>query len=312
MLIGFVGLPGTVAVAGWINLALALIVWLICRNNANIRITVHKPAARIHTADTGGLYPGFLMAAGITGAASFMYEIGWIRMLNLVLGSSTHAFELMLSAFILGLALGGWWIRGRIDSIGSPLIALGWIQILMAVFALSTLLIYGNTFEFMQYIMLALDRTDEGYTLFNLLSHGLAMLIMLPTTICAGMTLPLLTYYLFNQGFGERAIGGIYAANTLGAIIGIVLSVQWIMPHLGVKNVIVSGAGLDMVLGLIFFLACRPAGFRKGEGCDGCNMLCSVFSGRARVAAGSDKNDIRGLSLRANTHQPGINLPSRR
>jgi hypothetical protein len=38
--------------------------------------------------------------------ASFFYEIGWIRMLSLVLGSSTQAFELMLSAFILGLALG--------------------------------------------------------------------------------------------------------------------------------------------------------------------------------------------------------------
>ena len=32
-------------------------------------------------------------------------------MLSLVLGSSTHAFELMLSAFILGLALGGFFIR---------------------------------------------------------------------------------------------------------------------------------------------------------------------------------------------------------
>ena len=42
-----------------------------------------------------------LAAAGITGAASFVYEIAWIRMLSLVLGSSTHAFELMLSAFIL-------------------------------------------------------------------------------------------------------------------------------------------------------------------------------------------------------------------
>ena len=40
----------------------------------------------------------------MTGAASFLYEIGWIRMLSLVLGSSTHSFELMLSAFIFGLA----------------------------------------------------------------------------------------------------------------------------------------------------------------------------------------------------------------
>ena len=36
-------------------------------------------------------------------------------MLSLVVGASTHAFELMLAAFILGLALGGLWVRKRID-----------------------------------------------------------------------------------------------------------------------------------------------------------------------------------------------------
>ena len=39
-------------------------------------------------------------------------------MLSLVVGASTHAFELMLAAFILGLALGGLWVRKRIDRFG--------------------------------------------------------------------------------------------------------------------------------------------------------------------------------------------------
>ena len=42
-------------------------------------------------------------------------------MLALVLGSATHSFELMLSAFILGLALGAWWIRSRADRLSDPL-----------------------------------------------------------------------------------------------------------------------------------------------------------------------------------------------
>src|SRR5436309_14276241 len=62
----------------------------------------------------------FLGAALVTGASSFMYEVAWIRMLAVVLGSSTHAFELMLSAFILGLAAGGLWIPRRIDRLGAP------------------------------------------------------------------------------------------------------------------------------------------------------------------------------------------------
>ena len=63
-----------------------------------------------------------------TAVASFIYEIDWIRMLALVLGSATHSFELMLSAFILGLAFGAWWIRGRADRLRNPLRTLGLVQ----------------------------------------------------------------------------------------------------------------------------------------------------------------------------------------
>ena len=56
-----------------------------------------RPAAR--------LWRLLLVVSFGTAVASFIYEIAWIRMLSLVLGSATHSFELMLSAFILGLAL---------------------------------------------------------------------------------------------------------------------------------------------------------------------------------------------------------------
>jgi predicted membrane-bound spermidine synthase len=68
-----------------------------------------RPGVRVLT-------PLILAVSFLTGASSFIYEIGWIRMLSLVLGSATHSFELMLSSFILGLALGGLWIRKRVDT----------------------------------------------------------------------------------------------------------------------------------------------------------------------------------------------------
>ena len=61
-----------------------------------------------------------LAVAFLTGLASFIYEISWIRMLSLVLGASTHSFELMLSTFILGLALGGLAVRRRVDAAAQP------------------------------------------------------------------------------------------------------------------------------------------------------------------------------------------------
>src|SRR6185369_3939639 len=135
-------------------------------------------------------YRFFLLASLVTGAASFIYEIGWIRMLSLVIGSSTHSFELMLSAFLLGLALGGLWIHWRIERVASPVRYLALVQVCMGLLALLTLPLYGTTFTLMQWLVKTLDKTDPGYTLFNLSSSAIAMTVMLPATFCAGMTLP--------------------------------------------------------------------------------------------------------------------------
>src|SRR6266699_708955 len=81
------------------------------------RVAGRSDAGAAASPAPSGLFVGVTL---LTGAASFIYEIGWIRMLSLVLGASTHSFELMLSAFILGLACGGYWVRRRIDSIADP------------------------------------------------------------------------------------------------------------------------------------------------------------------------------------------------
>lgn len=50
-----------------------------------------------------------LVALGFSGAAALIYEVIWTRELTLILGSSAYALSTMLSAFMAGLALGGWW-----------------------------------------------------------------------------------------------------------------------------------------------------------------------------------------------------------
>ena len=157
-----------------------------------------------------------LAVALLTGLASFIYEICWIRMLSLVLGASTHSFELMLSTFILGLALGGLAVRRLVDGAASPERLLGWVQVAMGLAALATLPVYDRSFELMEYLMKGLARTDAGYLFFNLAGQGISALVMLPATFLAGMTLPLITGALLRRGSGERAIGQVYAANTLG------------------------------------------------------------------------------------------------
>ena len=261
-LIRLLGLPGTVALAGGLNIALALTVAALARasREPEFQSTAPAPAAN----DAGVSLALLLLVAALTGVSSFMYEIGWIRMLSLVLGSSTHAFELMLFAFILGLALGGLWVRRRIDGIASPTAFLGWVQVLMGASALATLPLYNLSFDAMQALLPMLPKTLAGYTEFNLLSQSIAAVIMLPAALCAGMTLPLITYALLRSGAGERSIGLVYGANTVGAIIGVFFAVHIGMPLLGLKNLIVVGAALDIALGLLLLATCaRRIGLRQ-------------------------------------------------
>lgn len=249
-LIPTLGLPNTSNVAGLINLGLAAVVWVTAATPNP------APDGTVAVEDSSSdqrLAPYSLLIAvsALTGTASFVYEIGWTRMLSLVLGSSTQAFELMLSAFILGLALGGLWIKRRIDTLTNPIAFLGEIQIAMGALALSTLALYGWMFPLMRWLSDNLEKTDSGYVTMHLASDGIAMAIMLPATFFAGTTLPLITLALVRSRRGESSIGLVYGANTIGAIVGVLLAVHVGLPMLGLKYLVSAGAVLDMGLGIV-------------------------------------------------------------
>jgi spermidine synthase len=256
VLIDKLGLPGTMQAAGLMNLALAAMVWLLSPGR-DARLASAMSQGAVSRLNAAPHYRLLVAVALLTGAASFIYEIGWIRMLSLVLGSATHSFELMLSAFIFGLAFGGLWVRQRLDRMAEPVRFLARVQVVMGLLALATLPLYGVLFELMQLVVRGTAKTGAGYAMFLAASHGIALLVMFPAAFCAGMTLPLLSSVLFASPAGERAIGTVYAANTLGAIVGVVTAAHMLMPMLGVKGLMVCGAALDVALGLVLLVKTR-------------------------------------------------------
>src|SRR3989442_2550962 len=101
---------------------------------------------------------------------------------------------------------------------------------------------------------------------------------MFPATFCAGMTLPLITFALL--GHGEKAIGAVYSANTLGSILGVFAAAHIGMPLLGLKGLISAGAALDVALrlGLPWRLAGVPRAKTNAAG----PALARFFAVRAR------------------------------
>jgi|TARA_B100002003_G_scaffold251900_1_gene298710 spermidine synthase len=248
ILVGKVGLPGTLMVAAAINIFIALVLWP-SRKNALLVESV-QGAARSSASAWSGRNNMFLLIAALTGLASFFYEIAWIRMLSMVLSSAMQSFELMLSAFITGLAFGGLWIRKRINDIRNLEQFLGVVQILMGMFAVLTLPLYIASFDLMEFLVKALARNDPGYVVYNLASHLICLMVMLPATFMAGMTLPLISNILIRGSYGESAIGFVYASNTIGGIVGVLTAVHILMITVGSKGLIVVGAGVDIALGV--------------------------------------------------------------
>lgn len=252
VLLPWVGLPGAMITAGVLNFGVAALAWWLAREPEPIPAAVAPGTSSPEQAlSKNPLLRTVLFGTALSGAASFAYEIIWIRMLSMAVGSTMHAFELMLASFIAGIALGGLWVRKHADKTDSPLRLVGWMQIFMGVAALASLAVYANAFAWVGWLMQALAKTEGGYALFNLGTATIAIAIMLPAAFFAGTTLPLFTVALLRAGQGERAIGRVYAWNTLGAIVGVFAAIHLLIPTLGLKLSLCIAALVDMGIGLV-------------------------------------------------------------
>src|SRR4029453_10914943 len=105
VLLPIVGLPGAILTGGVLSILVAIAIWPLAKPSGKA-----QQGSPVDSADV--IAPWLILAAAaITGATSFVYEITWVRMLSLALGTTLHAFELMLAAFISGIAFGGLWLR---------------------------------------------------------------------------------------------------------------------------------------------------------------------------------------------------------
>lgn len=273
VLLPWVGLPGTIVAAGILNLVVAALALWVARtpepapaapvasampSTDETDAADAQAAAPVAAQQNDGedsesrahLLNLVLIATALSGAASFAYEVIWVRMLSLVFGSTLHAFELMLASFVAGIAFGGLWVRSRADTSPRPLRLVGWMQIAMGLATLFSLLLYSHTFDGVSWLLSSLSHNEEGYLLFTLGTAVISIAIMLPAAFFAGTTLPLFTVTLLRKGYGEKAIGQVYGWNTVGTIIGVFLTMHLLIPLLGLKLALILAALVDMGIGL--------------------------------------------------------------
>ena len=255
-LVASYGLPGTLRAAALLNFIVAIgVIAGFVRPGRDSLGGIQRP--EVANSPTRQLTHSERILLGVsfaTAFSSFLYEIAWTRMLSMVHGSATHSFEIMLSAFILGLAFGALLISRVADKSTDRVRLLAWMQWCMGLAAIATLPLYLSSFDWMAALLNALRDTETAYKLFSVSKYAIALAIMLPATFFAGTTLPLITKILLTEGRGERAIGAVYGVNTIGSIIGAAVAALVLVPSIGLKGVLIAGGLIDIGVGIALLL----------------------------------------------------------
>jgi spermidine synthase len=170
----------------------------------------------------------------LSGAASLIDQVVWMRWLGRQLGSDALGASLTVGVFLAGLALGAAWGARPAASTGEPAKRYAWLSLWVALWALAS----GPLLQ-------RVGPVD------SLGARALASaLVLLPPTIAMGALFPLMGR-LCVENDAERGArtGAFYGANTLGAAAGALAAPFLLLPSLGLSASLWAGAALDALAG---------------------------------------------------------------
>jgi len=172
---------------------------------------------------------GILFVAAVIGFIHIGYEVLWIRIFSIITSGTTYVFALVLSGFLLGFMLGGYFISKRIDSLERPFKTLVYAEVFIAFFGALIL-----------FLLPSLDRLSDIFRsgpLF-ILWYELAtpFVFSLIPSVFMGAAFPLILkiYSCDGERMGKKT-GNIYFANTIGTILGSLIVGFVFIPLLGIK-----------------------------------------------------------------------------
>lgn len=260
LLLPALGLGGATLVAVAVNAAVAAVAILASRRYPYVAAPVaesgEKPETRAGSSDReGSIRRMVLWVYAASGFAALAYEVVWTKVLALVLGTTTYAFTSMLTTFLLGLSLGALLFGRLVDRYRRPLPMLVAVQIAIAVLALTTVPILESL---PQIFVNRFASVEDSWIKIELLRFVLAASTMILPTILMGGTFPLVTRAYADRAQIGKSLGSLYAANTVGAILGSFLTGFVLIPLIGRQNSLLLATLVNLVPAfLLLFLLGR-------------------------------------------------------
>ncbi len=222
--------------AAAINLAVALASFAMAARTPAEASVPEGPAPALTTAeatDSDGIPRWTIFTAiAISGATALGAEVVWTRLLGMLLGLTVYIFSIILAVFLIGLALG--------SALGSillrslrPRLALAWSQLLLTLGIAWTAWIISTSLPYWPINPLL---TQSPWHTFQL-DMVRCLWAILPSTILWGASFPFAIAAIARPGEDPgESVGGIYAANTFGAILGALIVSLALVPWIGTQN----------------------------------------------------------------------------
>jgi spermidine synthase len=214
-----------------------------------------KPAQR--AAYAPGIWAVYV-AIALSGLCALGAEVVWTRLASLMLGGTVYTFSIILAVFLIGLGLGSAAGAALARGVNSPRMALGICQMLIAGGVAWTVFMLTKSVPYWP--------VDPGLARspwFTLqLDMARCLWALLPAPCLWGASFPLALAAVAARGQDPgRLVGGIYAANTVGAIIGALSFSLLLIPWIGTQNsqrVIITLAVISGLVVLIPLLWSSP------------------------------------------------------
>jgi spermidine synthase len=180
-----------------------------------------------------------MMASGFAGLG---YQIVWTQQGALWLGHEAAAVLAVVAAFFGGLALGASMLGPRIDRSSDPVRWYVGCELVIGAWSLAlALLLQPVSGLFLQ--LVGAQPTPAWQWLVAFVGM---FLVLLPATAAMGATWPAMERVLAGMRHGGAAIATLYAANTFGAVLGVLISAFVLIPELGLKLTACLCAALNL------------------------------------------------------------------
>ncbi|MBI3416770.1 MAG: fused MFS/spermidine synthase [Verrucomicrobia bacterium] len=171
-----------------------------------------------------------------SGMSGLVYEIAWVRSLELIFGATTFAVATVLAAFMGGLALGsyfmGRWAQ-RFERF-HPLAVYAGIECCIAAFAIGVPVILKLLIPLYQFVW---QHFHASFVAFSVMRFFLCASILIVPTFLMGATLPIVSSFVSGSQRGNnRRIGLLYTFNTVGAVFGCVAAGLILFPAIGLAR----------------------------------------------------------------------------